>query len=115
VRLSDADRERLFEALSAHAGAGRLSVEELERRIERAAAAQTRQDAAALLADLPPLPAGASDAAARRWWRATPHGERPSVDPSWRETDERFRDPGSGRVMRVWVDSSGGRHYVAEP
>ena len=30
------------------------------------------------------------------------------------DTGERFRDPRTNRVMRVWEDSSGGRHYVAE-
>ncbi len=32
----------------------------------------------------------------------------------WQPTAERFRDPRSGEVMRVWQDSAGGRHYVPE-
>ena len=27
---------------------------------------------------------------------------------------ERFRDPSTNAVMRVWVDPAGGRHYVAD-
>jgi hypothetical protein len=29
-------------------------------------------------------------------------------------TPERFRDPRTGRVMRVWIDPGGARRYVAE-
>jgi hypothetical protein len=32
----------------------------------------------------------------------------------WRATDEVFNDPSTQRVMRVWVDAGGGRHYVEE-
>lgn len=31
-------------------------------------------------------------------------------------TGERFRDPSSGKITRVWVDpADGSRHYVPEP
>jgi hypothetical protein len=42
------------------------------------------------------------------------HGEtdRPAV--GWVPTDEVFRDPGTDRVMRVWADAGGGRHYVPD-
>ena len=110
MQLSDADRERLYELLSAHAAAGRITMEELERRVALAAGAQTREQATALLDDLPPLP-GSSQTP---WWRARAHGEsdRPSVD--WQPTNERFRDPRTQRIMRVWVDADGGRHYVPD-
>ena len=39
LRASDDDRERVIDELRRHAGEGRLSVEELEERIERALAA----------------------------------------------------------------------------
>jgi hypothetical protein len=42
------------------------------------------------------------------------HGESDRPRPGWRQTDEVFKDPGSGRTMRVWVDDSGARHYVPE-
>jgi hypothetical protein len=56
LRTSDAERERVVEALRAHAAAGRLTVEELEARIDRAYAAATRAELRPLLADLPDAP-----------------------------------------------------------
>lgn len=32
----------------------------------------------------------------------------------WRSTDEVFSDPSTKRLMRVWLDEQGTRHYVAE-
>jgi hypothetical protein len=42
------------------------------------------------------------------------HGESDQANPDWRRTDEVFKDPGSNRVMRVWLDEKGNRHYVPE-
>jgi hypothetical protein len=42
------------------------------------------------------------------------HGESDKAKPDWRRTDEIFNDPSTNRVMRVWLDASGERHYVAE-
>ena len=42
------------------------------------------------------------------------HGESASPHSTWSPTDERFRDPSTGRLMRVWVDTGGTRHYVPE-
>jgi hypothetical protein len=112
--LSDADREQLFEMLSRHAAAGRIGLDELERRIAAIDAAQTQEQAAAVMADLPPA-APEAEAIKRerpRWGRG--HGEADRAAPDWRPTTERFRDPKTNRVMRVWVDSLGNRHYVAE-
>jgi hypothetical protein len=36
------------------------------------------------------------------------------VQPHWVATDEVFRDPTSGRVMRVWVDPTDGTRHYAE-
>jgi hypothetical protein len=38
--------------------------------------------------------------------------DRPS--PGWHATDEVFSDPSTHRIMRVWLDAAGNRHYVAE-
>jgi hypothetical protein len=57
VRASDAERERVVEALRAHAEAGRLTADELEERVAAALAATTRDDLAALQRDLPGRPA----------------------------------------------------------
>jgi hypothetical protein len=42
------------------------------------------------------------------------HGETEKPRPDWRRTDEVFNDPSTGRVMRVWLDGTGERHYIAE-
>jgi len=42
------------------------------------------------------------------------HGESDGPAPGWIRTDEVFRDPGTDRVMRVWADGTGGRHYLPE-
>ncbi len=111
--LSDADREALFAQLSAHAAAGRLSVEELERRVTIVAEAQSREQAAPAFDGLPPLPASAPATPARAWGRRG-HAEADKPAPDWQPTNERFRDPRSQRVMRVWIDAGGVRHYVPE-
>jgi hypothetical protein len=57
TRASDSERERVVTMVRDAAIAGRLTVEELDARCERAYAAMTRGDLAVLLED---LPAGAS-------------------------------------------------------
>ena len=113
MRLSDADRELLFEKLARHAAAGRIGVDELERRVAAISEAETLGQAAGVMGDLPPLD-DASAGQPGRWRRGGGHGEAASAAPDWRPTAERFRDPGTNKVMRVWVDAGGGRHYVAD-
>jgi hypothetical protein len=62
MRASDADRDRVVDVLSAHAGEGRLTVDELSERTDAAYAAKTLGELDILLADLPATaakPAGA--------------------------------------------------------
>lgn len=59
LRASDADRERTVDLLRRHAGEGRLDLDELEARVERAYHAKTLGELSAIVADLPadpPLP-----------------------------------------------------------
>lgn len=114
MQLTDAERERLFEALSTHAAAGTITLDELERRIERVAQAQTREQAAAVLADLPALRRDAPPPSPSRVSGRRGHGHSDAPDPSWQPTSERFRDTRTGTVMRVWEDTAGGRHYVPD-
>lgn len=65
TRASDAEREEVVSALRHHAGEGRLSVEELDRRAEAALGATTRSDLAALTQDLPRAPRRQDPRAAR--------------------------------------------------
>src|SRR3954452_13951795 len=53
MRASDADRERVAEALRRHHVDGRLDTEELQERLERCYAARTTGELVPLLADLP--------------------------------------------------------------
>ena len=66
-RVADGEREEVVSVLRVHAGDGRLDVDELAERVDRALAAKTRADLAALTAD---LPAPSPDRADRmRAWR----------------------------------------------
>ncbi|MBD0282698.1 MAG: DUF1707 domain-containing protein [Thermoleophilaceae bacterium] len=53
LRASDRDRERVVDELRTHAAEGRLTVEELEERVQRALDARTAGELAALTRDLP--------------------------------------------------------------
>ena len=108
VRLSDADRELLFETLTRHAAAGRIGVAELERRVAAIAGAQTHEAATDVMADLPPLPARPRR---RRGARGRAGGGATAMRtrrPGWRPPASAFRDPRTNRVMRVWVDAGRG-------
>ncbi len=111
LRLGDADRDVLAEALGRHYADGRLDADGLSARLDAVFAAQSREQAAAALADLPPLtPAPPAKRPSRHR-----HGEAPGPLPGWIPTAERFRDPSTRRLMRVWVDpTDAARHYVPE-
>ena len=64
LRVSDAERERVAQRLRLAAGEGRLTLEELDERVEAAYAARTGSDLAELTADLPEAGAYASTALA---------------------------------------------------
>jgi DNA-binding CsgD family transcriptional regulator len=43
------------------------------------------------------------------------HAQTSEPEPGWLRTAERFRDPSSGVIMRVWIDPSDeSRHYVPD-
>ena len=56
MRASDRDRDQVVGQLRAESVEGRVSQDELERRLERALAAETIEELAAVVADLPALP-----------------------------------------------------------
>jgi hypothetical protein len=53
VRASDADRQRVIDALQRHTAAGRLTLDEFSERVGSVFAAQTVQELAAATVDLP--------------------------------------------------------------
>jgi hypothetical protein len=49
------------------------------------------------------------------WLGLRRHGESAVPAAGWQPTEELFRDPSTGRIMRVWIDpTDGSRHYVPD-
>ena len=113
--FGDAERDRLTIVLREHYALGRLDEAEFDRRLGIVLSADHAAAAADALAGLPPLtphPAG-QPASGRRSRRR--HAQVTAPDPGWVPTAERFRDPSSGAIMRVWLDpADGSRHYVPD-
>jgi hypothetical protein len=119
--LGDADRERLVTLLREHYAAGRLELEDLRRRVGVVLAAAYTEEAAAALAGLPPVASagpggsGGPGRAPGTGRSRRRHAQAAEPEPGWVPTSERFRDPSSGTVMRVWTDpADGSRHYVPD-
>jgi hypothetical protein len=113
--LGDADRERLIVLLREHYAAGRLDLDGFRHRVGVVLTAAYAEEAAAALADLPPagIP-GTPGAGSGRDPRGR-HAQTRKPEPGWVPTAERFRDPSSGVIMRVWIDPSDeSRHYVPD-
>ena len=109
LRVGDPERDHAVLQLRRHFLDGRLEMEEFADRVGTAYEAQTQADLDRAMAGLPPLPIEVEPSRTRR------HGELEIPALGLRPTSERFRDPSTGRVMRVWVDPADGRrHYVAE-
>jgi hypothetical protein len=75
LRASDRDRSQVADELRAHCAEGRITVEELERRLEQAMAAQTIHDLAVVMHDLPAIRASVEQPAQPQ--RVGPPGIRP--------------------------------------
>jgi len=119
---SEADRERLVALLREHYAVGLFGLDELDRRVGVVLSAQYLDEAAAAIADLPgsaappgvAAPPGAGPPRRPRRRRGHAHADQPAA--GWVTTNERFRDPSTSTVMRVWVDPADqSRHYVPEP
>ena len=130
---AEADRERLLALLREHYAVGLFSLEELDRRVGVVLGARYLDEAAAAVSDLPSAPSPGTAAsgstasggtgapgtmsgrsAPRRVRRGHAHADQPAA--GWIPTDERFRDPTSRAVMRVWIDPADqSRHYIPEP
>jgi Domain of unknown function (DUF1707) len=117
----DTDRERLLAALREHYARGEIEIDELSRRVGTVLAATYTDEAAAALAGLPQLTLSESfthrlEATGQaRPRRRRGHAQAAAPGPGWVPTDERFRDPTTRVVMRVWVDPADlSRHYVPD-
>jgi len=116
---TEADRERLVTLLREHYAVGQFGLDELDRRVGTVLSARYLDEAADAIADLPgaPLPGTAPGSAApRRPRRRRGHAHADQPAAGWIPTNERFRDPSTSTVMRVWIDPTDHtRHYVPEP
>jgi Domain of unknown function (DUF1707) len=116
---SDADRERLLVMIREHYARGQLELDEMSRRVGVVLASTYSDEAAAAVTDLPLLsgtaPGDAPPARARPGQRRR-HAQRQQPAPGWVPTPERFRDPSTRAITRVWIDPADlSRHYVPEP
>jgi hypothetical protein len=122
TRIGDRERERLFVILGEHYAAGRLSLDEVRRRTEIVVSATYADEADRALAELPAIAGSAPNASGgkaeprrRGLMSRRGHAEVAQPTPGWVRTEERFRDPSSGVIMRVWLDpSDGSRHYIPD-
>jgi Domain of unknown function (DUF1707) len=125
---ADADRERLVALLREHYAVGLFGLDELDRRVGLVLSAQYLDQAAEAVADLPGAPAagtpgglaaggsgpGGSGPRPARRRRGHAHADQPAA--GWIPTNERFRDPSTSTIMRVWIDPADhSRHYIPEP
>jgi hypothetical protein len=109
----DADRERLLGLLREHYALGNLDLAEFDRRTGLVLAASYTDEAATALAGLPLLSGQGSGQRPARSRRRHAQADRPAA--GWVPTSERFRDPASRQIVRVWVDpADDSRHYVPE-
>jgi hypothetical protein len=111
----EADREGLVALLREHYALGQLDDDELDRRVGVVLGARYMDEAASAVTDLPQLAApGAPAGRPARQRRGHAQAAKPAA--GWIPTDERFRDPTTRAVMRVWIDPADqSRHYVPEP
>jgi Domain of unknown function (DUF1707) len=119
--VSDADRERLLVLLREHYARGQLELDEMSRRVGVVLASTYSDEAAAAVTDLPLLGGtAAGDAPPAPAGRARPgqrrrHAQRLQPAAAWVPTPERFRDPSTRAITRVWIDPADlSRHYVPE-
>jgi hypothetical protein len=111
----EADRERLVALLREHYALGQFGLDELDRRVGIVLSARYMDEAALAVADLPQV-AGLGTAAERPARQRRGHAQAAKPAAGWIPTDERFRDPTTRAVMRVWIDPADhSRHYIPEP
>ena len=114
-RVTETDRERLITLLREHYAQGQFDLDELDRRVGTVLSAQYMDEAAPAVADLPAL-GTAQGTGSRPVRQRRGHAQAASPAAGWIPTDERFRDPTTRAVIRVWIDPADqSRHYVPEP
>jgi hypothetical protein len=110
MRVGDAEREATAAELREHYASGRLTLEELNDRVDKAFAAKTRGDLDALMRDLPsarPSTAGIGGprAAGSGWTGAGSGWTGPGS--GWTGPGSGSTGPGTGRAGGPWAGSCG--------
>jgi Domain of unknown function (DUF1707) len=119
--VSEAGREQLLGLLREYYAQGQLDLDEMSRRVGIVLASTYSDETAAAVSDLAPLGKMASGPPPARAGRGKPgqrhrHAQQAAPAAGWVPTTERFRDPSTHAIMRVWIDPSDlSRHYVPEP
>jgi len=109
----DADKDRLLGLLREHYALGNLDDAELDRRTGIVLSAGYADEAAAAVSGLPLLASQGPTPRPGRSRHRHAQADRPAA--GWVPTSERFRDPTSRLIMRVWIDpADDSRHYVPE-
>jgi Domain of unknown function (DUF1707)/2TM domain len=98
IRVSDADRERHVQLLREHAAQGRLTVDELDERLDRVYAARTYGELAPIVADLP-----------------EPPRPRPARSPAWRRPDIAAFLAVNLVLIVIWAATGGGYFWPIWP
>ena len=118
--LSEADREQLLGLLREHYVQGQLDLDEMSQRVGVVLASAYSDEAAAAVTDLPLLSGTAGQpppapASRPRIGQRRRHAQRMEPGAAWVPTPERFRDPSTRTIMRVWIDPADlSRHYVPD-
>jgi hypothetical protein len=93
----------------------------MSRRVGVVLASAYSDEALAAVTDLPLLgPVGSGEPSPApvsrgRLGQRKRHAQRTQPAPGWVPTPERFRDPSTRAIMRVWIDPADlSRHYVPE-
>jgi len=104
MRVGDAEREATAAELREHYASGRLTLDELNERLDKAFAAKTRSDLDALMRDLPSARPGvsASTGAPSAGWTGSGSGWT-GAGSGWTGTGSGWTGPGSG-----WTGPGGG-------
>lgn len=117
---TDSDRERLLLLLREHYAQGQLDLDDMSQRVGIVLAATYTDEAAAAVSDLPLLSSAANQQSSSPPRRARigqrrRYGQRLDPAAGWVPTPERFRDPSTRMITRVWIDPADlSRHYVPE-
>jgi hypothetical protein len=99
--------------LREHYAQGQLDLDEMSRRVGIVLTSAYSDEAAAAVSDLALLPGPAP--ARARFGQRRRHAQQAAPAAGWVPTPERFRDPSTRAIVRVWIDPADqSRHYVPE-